>query len=109
MGLRFLKLAAVLAVIVPVCALSGVTLVPGTGADAGRPAAQPPAPGLYQIRCWQHGRLLFEDRISLPAQAAAYGVRMTGTDRQGRPLYMAETHNATCLVRIVDDTPAWPR
>ena len=58
-----------------------------------------PAPGLYQIRCWQHGRLLFEDRIRLPDDGAAYGIRLSGTDRNGKPMYVAETRNATCLVR----------
>jgi len=74
-------------------------------------AAEPQATvaGLYQIRCWQHGRLLFEDRITLPADAAAYGIRMSGTDRNGKPMYVAETRNATCLVRIAADERYWPQ
>ena len=75
-----------------------------------RPAPAPaPASGIYQIRCWQHGRLLFEDRITLPADAAAYGIRLSGSDRNGKPMYVAETRNATCLVRIAPDESYWPR
>jgi len=114
---------AALAMLVPVLALSGVTIggaaapapVPPAPAPAPAPAlvpapapARPPVSGIYQLRCWQHGRLLFEDRINLPAEAAAYGIRMSGTDRNGRPMYVAETRNATCLVRIAPDERYWP-
>jgi hypothetical protein len=91
------RLLAALVLLVPVLAIGAVTV----GAPA-RPAATeppPPVPGLYQIRCWQHGRLLFEDRIKLPDDGASYGIRLSGTDRNGKPMYVAETRNATCLVR----------
>ncbi|HEY6356299.1 MAG TPA: hypothetical protein VIY30_17585 [Burkholderiaceae bacterium] len=52
--------------------------------------------------------MLFEDRIRLPADAAAYSVRMSGTDRNGKPMYVTETRNATCLVRIAPDESYWP-
>jgi hypothetical protein len=88
-------LLAALALLAPLLAVGGIVGAPE------RPAAEPPAPapGLYQIRCWQHGRLVFEDRITLPADAAAYSIRLSGTDRYGKPMYVAETRNATCLVR----------
>jgi hypothetical protein len=104
-----------LALMLPVLALSGVNL------DTPAPATAMPAPpvrpraestsaanGVYQIRCWQHGLLLFEDRINLPADAAAYSIRMSGTDRSGKPMYVTETRNATCLVRIAPDESYWP-
>ena len=103
------RLLAALVLLLPVLAIGAVTI--GAPAPA-RPAATeptPPAPGLYQIRCWQHGRLLFEDRITLPADAAAYGIRVSGVDRNGRPMYVAETRNATCLVRVAADERYWPR
>ena len=93
------RLLAALVLLVPLLAVGAVTV--GASAPA-RPAPTeppPPAPGLYQIRCWQHGRLLFEDRIKLPEDGAAYGIRLSGTDRNGKPMYVAETRNATCLVR----------
>jgi hypothetical protein len=77
------------AMFVPIAALAGVTT---GGADR--------AAGRYQLRCWQHGRLLFEEnQIALPADNARYGVRMAGQDREGRPLFVVETKNATCLIR----------
>jgi len=90
------RVLAALALLVPVLAVGGIV---GAPALPGATEPPPPVPGLYQIRCWQHGRLLFEDRITLPADAAAYSIRLSGTDRNGKPMYVAETRNATCLVR----------
>jgi hypothetical protein len=118
------RVLAGLTVLIPALALSGVTVgAPGAApAPAATPApapapvvrpgrAEPPRPtsGLYQIRCWQHGRLLFEDSIRLPADASVYGIRLAGADRNGKPMYVAETDNATCLVRNAPDDHYWPR
>ncbi|HET7525572.1 MAG TPA: hypothetical protein VFK10_06485 [Burkholderiaceae bacterium] len=93
-------------------ALSGVTVdTPAPAVTPARPTrieAPAAVSGIYQIRCWQHGLLLFEDRITLPADAATYGVRLSGTDRNGKPMYVAETNNATCLVRVAPDEIYWP-
>ena len=106
----FVMRLAGLALWAPICALAGVTT---TGSPE---AAKPPATekvtkatGSYQIRCWQFGRLLFEENhIALPADNAQYGVKMAGTDRKGRPIFVAETKNATCLIRSAVDERAWP-
>ena len=93
------RLLAALVLLAPLLAVGAVTIGAPTPA---RPAgAEPPrpVPGLYQIRCWQHGRLLFEDRITLPDDAAAYSIRLSGNDRSGKPMYVAETRTATCLIR----------
>jgi hypothetical protein len=68
------------------------------------------ATGPWQIRCWQDGRLLFEENgVSLPDNAV-YPTLITAADRQGRPVFVAETRNATCLIRpAVVDRGAWPR
>jgi hypothetical protein len=56
------------------------------------------------MRCWQHGRLLFEqDLLELPTDGARYTLKVSGSDRNGRPVYVAETSNATCLIRSVAD------
>jgi hypothetical protein len=81
------------------------------GITAAAPAAgtQAPAGANYQIRCWQEGRLLFEEnRVTLPADAAQYGIRMAGTDRRNKPIYVADTRNATCLIRSATEAPRWP-
>jgi hypothetical protein len=101
-----LTLAAMLA---PTIASAGVALDAGPAQAAGAKPA-PHAAGPWQIRCWQDGRLLFEENgISLP-DGAQYPTVITGADRQGRPVYVAETRNATCLIRqAVADRGAWPR
>jgi hypothetical protein len=94
--------AAALALLLPPAAQAGITPF-----EAAEPLK---VQGHYQIRCWQQGRLLFEENhITLPADAAKYGIKMNGTDRNGRPIYVADTANATCLIRSVDDERAWPR
>jgi hypothetical protein len=105
------RMLAALALLLPLLALSGVSVGTPAPAAPARPArveAPAPANGIYQLRCWQDGLLLFEDRIRLPADAAAYSVRMSGTDRNGKPMYVSETRNATCLVRIAPDESYWP-
>lgn len=95
--------ATVPAPVAPV-ARSGASLPVPSGAPT-----VPPRTGHYQIRCWQHGRLLFEENhVGLP-DTARYALRISGTDTQGRPLYVADTQHATCLIRRSFDERAWPR
>jgi hypothetical protein len=68
----------------------------------------PPPSGSYNIRCWQEGRLLFEQNgVRLPAESSRYGVRISGTDRYNKPVYVAETKNATCLIRSSSEERSW--
>jgi hypothetical protein len=67
--------------------------------DSAAPASAAKA-GQYQLRCWQHGRLVLEENdVQLPPELAASGMKLRGTDRTKRPIYVAETTNATCLIR----------
>lgn len=95
----------------PLCALAGVATTPAPKEQARTTpvAAATAQTGAYQVRCWQHGRLLFEENhVSLPADAARFSLKVSGTDRNGHPIYVAETHNATCLIRQASDERAWP-
>ena len=96
-----LSRASILALLVPISALSGVSTVDvpeASKAPVTEKVAK--ASGSYQIRCWQDGRLLFEENhIALPTDGAQYAIKMSGSDRNGRPIYVAETRNAICLVR----------
>lgn len=84
------------------------TSEPSTGAPSPAPGSTAPA-GDYQIRCWQHGRLLFEENhVALP-DTSQYGLRVSGKDRKGRPLFVAETKNATCLIRTSAPERNWSR
>lgn len=73
-------------------------------------APPPPVPRTtlesgYQVRCWQYGRLLFEERaIQLGAEAPG-GVKLQGTDARRQPLMVTDTGNATCLIRRIPAKP----
>ena len=103
--------AMVLLLALPVLASSG-----GSGIESrenprsGAYQADFDSPYNYQMRCWQHGRLLFEQNlVELPAGGARAAPEVSGSDRAGRPVYLAETaDNATCLIRSVADTAAAP-
>lgn len=65
-------------------------------------AAQAATQGGYVLRCWQDGRLILEEQhVSAPPVAEAGTTRLQLQDRNRQPLYIAETRNATCLVRAV--------
>jgi hypothetical protein len=54
----------------------------------------------YQMRCWQHGRLTLEQCLpALPADPSHSLLKVSSSDRFGRPVYMAEMRDATCLIR----------
>jgi hypothetical protein len=92
--------------LLPLVASGGVNVDPKAPA---KPDRRLPNTSGYQIRCWQHGRLLFEESpVTLPADLAQAGLRISGTDRDGRPVYVAETKNATCLVRGNREEPGFP-
>ena len=60
----------------------------------------PPPPTSYLLRCWQYGRLIFEE-LDLPMQAGLQAAtpKMKLLDAAGLPLFVSETKNATCLLR----------
>jgi len=76
------------------------------GEAARRGDAKGPARG-YQLRCWQYGRLVFEENgVRLDpndgardASAAGGRQRLRVRDREGQPIIVTETANATCLLR----------
>lgn len=55
------------------------------------------------LRCWQEGRLLFEEPLSSVPPETRKNARITVTDREGRALQVIDMASATCLVR---STPA---
>ena len=100
-------LSMVLLLVVPVMASSGASRIEPRAASPGGADAQVAASS-YEMRCWQQGRLVFEQNLAeLPSSdGAQHALRVSGTDRDGRPVYVAETTNATCLVRSVADLGA---
>lgn len=76
------------------------------------PAPVPPSrAGSYRLRCWQYGRLLFDEGPIGLAADAQQGARLIGTDRNGAALLVTEAGGATCLVRATAAPPnlALPR
>lgn len=60
-------------------------------------------PPVLLLRCWQEGRLLFEEPLaSVPAETRK-NARLAVVDRNGQSLYVIDMSGATCLVR---STPA---
>jgi hypothetical protein len=100
--------AAALLLLPSLGALGGATVDPVPVAPRPTETERLPLPvDGWQIRCWQYGRLLFEEnRVRLPADRA--GLRLSGLDRHGRPMYVVETANATCLVRGAVDERYYP-
>ena len=96
-------LAMVVLLVVPVVASSGVSSIDAQEAPrSGAYIKDPKGTFNYQMRCWQHGRLLFEQNlVELPTDGARYALKVSGSDRYGRPVYVAETSNATCLIRSI--------
>ncbi|MGE0313113.1 MAG: hypothetical protein AB7P21_15990 [Lautropia sp.] len=68
----------------------------------------------YLIRCWQEGRLVFEESVkSIDLAPGRYSTKFQGKDRNGSSVYIADTRNATCLIKGVetasDRVPTWLR
>jgi hypothetical protein len=82
----------------------GVEAGVASGANAAPAPAPPAAPGQkvassYQLRCWQYGRLLFDEGpVTLPAEARQ-GARLVAFDRHGSALIVTESGGTTCLAR----------
>jgi hypothetical protein len=63
--------------------------------------------GSYQLRCWQYGQLMFEENyLAIPADSAAYALRMT--DRNRAPVYLVQSGGATCLIKPSGDGTKGP-
>lgn len=95
--------AVALLLLIPIGATAGLSSAePQEPASVRTPGASATArsAGGYQLRCWQHGRLLFEEYLAaLPTDSSRHPPKIVATDRQGRPIHVAEIDSATCLIR----------
>ena len=102
---RAVALAAATCCLLPL--LAGTTQAGVTPEDrkngfdaATAAAASQPKGTLYQVRCWQEGRLVLEENdVQFPNDLTAQGLKLRGHDKQRRPIYLADTKNATCIVK----------
>jgi len=116
---------------VAVVAAAGVMLQWHPGASAGiaatrgddlvvtqvppAPLPPPPAPqaptrkasGTYQLRCWQYGRLLFEEGPVTLGSDVRQGAKLVAFDRHGGALLVtADLGGTTCLARPSAPAPS---
>ena len=84
------------------------------------PAPQPPvtaaasrqkATGTYQLRCWQYGRLLFDEGPVTLGPEARQGAKLVATDRNGGAVIVTDAGWTTCQARPYPAAPnlALPR
>ncbi|MCB1910214.1 MAG: hypothetical protein KDH15_22850 [Rhodocyclaceae bacterium] len=59
----------------------------------------------YELRCWQEGRLILQERVLRLPGSGPNVLRMQ--DHNGRPVRVLETGNATCLIKT--SAPRRPR
>lgn len=104
-------------------ALIGVMLLVVTGVEAevppkaapARPApskpmlpdgeAAPAVGGAYQLRCWQDGRLAFEENVAaIPPHLAGEALAMPSAVTPGATDYLLSTGNALCLLKPNEGT-----
>jgi hypothetical protein len=89
------------------------------GADDGAAAAEPPAArreratsnGWMQLRCWQHGRLLFDEGPLRLTSDARRGSSLVAERRDGGSIVVTEAGSTACLLRPAPSppSPALPR
>ena len=100
--------AVVLTVLLAVVLAVGLAATSGSAhaavIDGAPPAKASPSPGStaaprFHLRCWQNGRLLFEQAVAaLPADAGR-STRLQSKDGAQEPVIVYETRNATCMAR----------
>jgi hypothetical protein len=72
----------------------GVAQFPSSPAAPSRTA-----PATYQLRCWQYGRLLFDEGPVTLGAEARQGAKLVAIDRNGAPLIVTDAGGTTCLAR----------
>lgn len=95
----------------PMVVSAGVAKTGAIRGDAAEKAAEAPkaaAPAStvgYRLRCWQYGRLLFDEGPVVLGAEARQQARMVATDRQGAALLVTDAGGATCLARAMGPAP----
>jgi hypothetical protein len=80
-------------------------IAPNDPAPAAATVQKPPGPsagtsaGTFQLRCWQYGRLLFDEGPVTLGPEARQGARLVAIDRNGAPLIVTGAGSTTCLAR----------
>jgi hypothetical protein len=87
-------------VLLPLATEAGTLVTERAAAPDERAERSAAAPATrFQVRCWQYGRLLFEEQDVTLTDELVGGLKLRGTDRHRHPLMVTDTGNATCLIR----------
>lgn len=70
------------------------------------PVAAYKPPATYQLRCWQYGRLLFDEGPVTLGPEARQGAKMVALDRNGAAVIVTEAGEATCIARPSPPPPS---
>lgn len=77
-----------------------VTVKARIGEGRARPA---PVRDAFRIRCWQHGRLLFEESIAeVPQAFAGQAMALPSGESVSGTVYLLNSPNGMCLVKPSD-------
>ena len=69
------------------------------GHRAPHPAPNQKAQGTYRLRCWQYGRLLFDEGPVTLSPETRQGARLVAFDRHGGALIVTDAGWTTCQAR----------
>jgi hypothetical protein len=74
-------------------------------------ASRQKAPGAYRLRCWQYGRLLFDEGPVTLGPDARQGAKLVAIDRDGGAVIVTDAGWTTCQARPYPAAPnlALPR
>jgi hypothetical protein len=85
-------------------AVIGGAQTPSSSSPATGAASQATPSPRFHLRCWQDGRLIFEQAVAtLPAEAGR-STRIQAKDAAREPVIVYETRNATCMARALRTT-----
>jgi len=108
-GLALLAAIGMLLLQLPLGATAGIASGDDDRNASRVPASAPNqiAPGTYQLRCWQYGRLLFDEGPVTLGAEARQGARLVAIDRRGAALIVTESGGTTCLARPLAAAPSF--
>ncbi|VTU29188.1 hypothetical protein H4CHR_02354 [Variovorax sp. PBS-H4] len=86
-------------------------LPPAPPPPASAPAPRQKGQGTYRLRCWQYGRLLFDEGPVTLGPEARQAAKLVATDRNGGSVIVTDSGWTTCQARPFPPEPnlALPR
>ena len=74
--------------------------------SASTPATRQKGQGTYRLRCWQHGRLLFDEGPVTLGADARQGAKLVAIDRDGGAVIVTDAGWTTCQARPYPAAPS---